>query len=266
MWKNLVNFGSANGLPLPRYVCVMGGFRSGTNYLRFLLEENYHVHVVYDDYGWKHAGVPIRFRRRIGAQFRSPIIGIAKDPFAYLVSLHAYYLKRGSNIDAETEWDAFLRSPFVIYDRFKARYPLYHFRTPVQYWNFINWNLAFLPEATIRSGMLSYEQVLADPEAEVEAVARPLGLRRRQGDFKLPDGYLKRLSDQSGRGDDPKIEANRQFDSSSVHEKRYLEVYSEAQRAFVCSQLDIRLLDRLGYGGPEYRDMLGERPRQVAVG
>jgi hypothetical protein len=251
MWKHLVNFGSARGLPLPRYVCVMGGFRAGTNYLRYLLEENYHVRVVYDDYGWKHAGVPIRFRRRIGAQFRSPVISIAKDPFAYLVSLHTYYLKRGSNIDAETDWDAFLRSPFVIYDRSRNRSPLYHFGTPVQYWNFINWNLAFLPEVTFRSSMLTYEQVVADPEGELAAAARALGLKRRQTPFKLPDGYLKRLSDQSGRGSDSKIE-DRKFDTSVILEKRHLDAYSDAQRAFVCSQLDPRLLDRLGYRGAEY--------------
>lgn len=250
--NHLLNIGRAAGLPLPAYISVMGGFRSGTNYLRYLLEENYHVRVNYDAYGWKHVGLPIRERKRRTVPFRPAVASIAKNPFAYLSSLHKYYNDRGKNIVAESDWDAFLTSPFVIFNRNDRRSPQYHFGNPVQYWNFINWNLAFTPEVTMRAIMVTYDAVLLDPQREVGRVAEALKLRPKAGDFRTPQGYMRRLGDKSYKAEDMVVENQTSPKVSFIAEKQYLEPYSETQRRFIARQADARLRERLGFTGEEY--------------
>lgn len=230
----------------------MGGFRAGTNYLRYLLEVNYRVRVNYDAYGWKHAGVPFRFRRRRATAFRPPILAIAKNPFAYVVSLHRYYNERGSNIIAEKAWDSFLTKPFVISNRSRERSVQYYFANPVQYWNFINWNLTFTPKLTLHSAMISYDALLCDPQGEVSKVAEALNLRRKNQEFRAPDGLMRRLGSR-------KYDPNEMFEedkpSPSVDfylGKHYLEFFSETQRRFVASHADRKLCEKLGFSGPEY--------------
>jgi hypothetical protein len=50
---------SLSALTGRKRIAVIGGFRSGTNYLRFLLENNYRCDVSFHAFGWKHANVPI---------------------------------------------------------------------------------------------------------------------------------------------------------------------------------------------------------------
>jgi hypothetical protein len=251
--KHLLNVGNAVGLPVPRYVTVMGGFRSGTNYLRYLLEENYHCTAGYDAYGWKHAGVPIRPRRRRTAFLRPPVISIAKNPFAHLVSLHKYFVERGRNIHASREWDAFLREPFVIFNQSETHSPQYHFASPAHYWNFVNWNLAFLPAQTVPSFIVTYDDVLREPATQIANAAQALGLRRKSGEFRTPQGYMRRLGDKSYRAEDMVLQDQKPPEETYITEKRYLEPFTDAQRRLVVSQLDPRLLDRLGLAGDEYR-------------
>lgn len=40
-------------------IAMMGGFRSGTNYAKTLLERNYHCRVRNHVFGWKHWFLPI---------------------------------------------------------------------------------------------------------------------------------------------------------------------------------------------------------------
>ena len=99
-----------------RPVAVMGAFRCGTNYLSFLLAENYRCRMVPDAYGWKHMGVPIHSLFH-GRQLNiTPIAVIAKDPFAFLTSLARYRSKVDRNIDAPRDWEEFVVQPIVLFD------------------------------------------------------------------------------------------------------------------------------------------------------
>lgn len=251
-YKPLLNLGHSMGLPLPAYVSVMGGFRSGTNYLRYLLEKNYRVQVNYNAYGWKHAGLPIRKYTRRGTLLRPPVISIAKNPFAYLISLHRYYNERNVNILAETEWDAFLESPFVVLNRNDRRSTQYYFGNPVQYWNFINWNLTFTPKVTVRSVMVTYDAVLLNPQRELARAAQTLGLRARSGDFRTPQGYMRRLSDEAYKTEEMMVGSQTSPKATFITEKQYLDVFSPAQQRFVAGQADPRLCKALGLTGDEY--------------
>lgn len=134
----------------PATVVVVGALRSGTNYLRFLLERNWACSVAFDAFGWKHAGVPIPGSAARLAYPDLPILFTVKEPHAFCRSLHRYHVAHGRNLRAPTEWGRFLREPLVLLDRDPARSPQYRFANPVQYWCFVYWNLAFLPEGRFR--------------------------------------------------------------------------------------------------------------------
>jgi len=92
-------------------ITVVGAFRSGTNYVQYLLERNFNCAPVIDAHGWKHGLIRPPYR---SDALSIPVVAVVKNPFAFLVSLFNYKLDADRNIDAPTEWDAFLMSPISI--------------------------------------------------------------------------------------------------------------------------------------------------------
>ena len=60
--------------------------RTGTNYLRILLESNYNVQILTNIGGWKHGfyNVPQIMKKELDC------IVMCKNPFSWLVSLHSF--------------------------------------------------------------------------------------------------------------------------------------------------------------------------------
>lgn len=101
--------------PSGKRVAVLGAFRSGTNYLRALLDGNFDVTTVYHAYGWKHGFVPVLSAETDIEVARTPGLFVTKDPFAWLVSVHDYHCSVGRNMAGPTDWSAFLREPFTVF-------------------------------------------------------------------------------------------------------------------------------------------------------
>lgn len=232
-----------------RPVAVMGAFRCGTNYLSYLLGENYHCRIVPDAYGWKHTGVPIRTRFH-GRQWNiTPIAVIAKNPFAFVEGLFRYRNAVGRNIIAPELWDAFLAEPIVLFDSHIKKSPQMKFANPVQYWNWIYWNLTSLPEGKYLSAAVSYPELVTDPEAVTAQMAQRFGLRRKAGAFKLPESRLKRGN--SVRPGQIAYETGSAGAAAPLPaegaEPHYMQVYSDSQTAFVRHEADPALLGRFGF-------------------
>ena len=234
-----------------RRIAVVGGFRSGTNYLRFLLEANFACVVRFDRFGWKHAGIPIQQRWRRTRDLRAPVVGVSRDPFAFLRSVHRYHVEVGRNIDASADWAAFLRNSFTVFDGNKTRSPQYRFANPVQYWNFVNWNLATLPELTIRSAHVRYEELAADPERVVMKLASEMGLKRRRAEFEAPIGKLKRTA--GGRHDvSSQVSKTQGFDRTEILQSDPRESYAVEDADYVWSELDKELLRLTGHRSKDF--------------
>lgn len=153
-------------------VAVVGAFRSGTNFLQYLLEQNYRCRVVPNAYGWKHA--PVAITRRRAVRFwdgRVPIVAVMKPPLDFLQSLFRYHREVGRNIAAPKEWGAFLEEPITIFNGRRGRTAELSFANPIDYWNCLYLNLTNLPKAAFRSRLVLYPDLKAEPEAEVAAVA-----------------------------------------------------------------------------------------------
>lgn len=223
----------------------MGAFRSGTNYLRTVLEQNYDCEAVFHAYGWKHGFIPV-----LSAQAAVPVpsvpgLFVSKAPLSFLESLHRYYLQIDRNIVAERDWSEFLRAPITIFVQKRGQGPEYRFPTPVDYWNQLNWNLLSATRLDWNLHHLRYETVLADPERAVAPVADVLDLRRKSEEFILPERKVNRMSDDRSKGKG--YESDAAFDPGFYTQHSFLESYSDADLEFVRARLDSALLADLGY-------------------
>lgn len=235
---------------LPR-VAVMGGLRTGTNYLKFLLESNYVVRAEFNGFGWKHGGVPILPAGGPASYLDMPLCYIVKNPFAFVLSLHRYHRRKREqghaiSLVAAEPWEEFLTSPIVIFDSQLPGSPQLRFANPVQYWNFLYWNLETLDRQRFRVWGVNYEDLVADPHRlrEIERVAP---LVRRHADLVTPGKQLKRLGGGPDAGAAGGYETEDRFDADAYTSAAYLDAFTDAQRAFVRAEADSWLIHRRGY-------------------
>lgn len=227
-------------------VAVMGAFRTGTNYVRFLLEQNFECRILYDAYGWKHGGVPVFTRYSGLAHPAVPVVYVVKHPAAFITSLYDYFRDKNRNMAAPADWEAFLREPLVIFDSKPEESAQMRFANPAQYWNFIYWNLSTLPAQRFRSAGLRYESVLENPQGEIGRVADGLGLRRKSTPFSVPEGKLARMNDKQ-RFEPEKAVTNQSFNAVQYRDNSYLKRYSESDLDVLRAQLDPQLMARFDY-------------------
>ena len=232
-------------------VAVAGALRSGTNYLKYLLEQNYDVTADFNAFGWKHAGVPV-LAGSAGFDYPDmPLTYIVKNPYASVVSLHRYHqrkMQQGHDISlaGEADFDAFLTSPVTVFDSQLDGSPQLRFANPVQYWNFVYWNLETLDRRRFQVVGFNYEDLILQPEAifEVEKISR---LRRLSNDLATPKNQLKRLKSEPMTEATSGYETGEGFDSGYYTDKRYLESFTDAQLAFMQRQVDPWLMQQRGY-------------------
>ena len=244
-------FRSRRGEPELPQVAVVGAMRTGTNYLKYLLEGNYAVRAEFNAFGWKHGGVPILPAGGPASYPDLPLVYIVKNPFAFVLSLHRYHERKREqghaiSLVGADAWDEFLVGPIEIFDSQLAGSPRMRFANPIQYWNFLYWNLETLDRRRFRVLGLNYESLVEDPETirEVESI---VPLVRRHDTIVTPRNHLRRLAGGPADARPEAYETDDGFDPAYYTERRYLESFSDQQRAFVSSQADPWIMERRGY-------------------
>lgn len=232
--------------PSAPVVAVSGALRCGTNYLKFLLENNYGVTASFSPFGWKHAGVPV-FAPDSGLNYPdTALCYIVKNPYAFVVSLHKYSLAPRVSILGGQTFDRFLTEPIVIFDSQLKESPQLRFANPVQYWNHIYWNLETLSRDRFTVHSFNYEELIGDP-GTLGRVEKPFGLKREPGEWKLPRNSLKKLAAKDAKLKRGRYESEDAFDVRYYLDERYLEQLSGDQTAFISRQVDPWLMERRGY-------------------
>jgi hypothetical protein len=227
-------------------IAVTGAFRCGTNYLKFLLELNYWVTADFSKFGWKHAGVPI-LAPGSGLKYPSvPICYVVKNPYAFVVSMHTYYMTTKASIRSHEAFDRFLTEPMIVLDSQLENSPQMRFANPVQYWNYIYWNLETLSFERFRVEGFGYEELIADPSA-IRRVERLLPLKRKSEEIVVPRNALKRLGGESATVEPGRYETEEKFDSSFYLNRKYLKSLSRDHVAFINRQVDPWLMKRRNY-------------------
>lgn len=230
---------------MTKTIAVLGCFRSGTNFTKAVLELNFDCKVVNDVFGWKHGLVPIVSKSLHQAfQFQyDERYFVTKNPYSFLVSLYRYFDEVGLNIRASKGFDQFLRNPIVVFDQSQADSPKMKFRTPVEFWNFMNWHYASLHDIE----HVRYEMLIQNPEAIATKLANKLGLTRKDVPFSVPKKKVKRMNDKTQYQDLNHYQTKEEFDAKSYLNDDYMKQYSQADKAFVFEALDHDLVKDLGY-------------------
>jgi len=225
---------------------MFGAFRSGTNYVRAIMELNYDVSVSNNLGGWKHVPVPALSRQGRWNTGADLILLVAKEPFGWLVSLWKYAAGPGGrHVDAPASWSEFLESPLKVTRGNVEGFPSYRFSSPVDYWNAINWNLLSIPEP--KRLVVRYEDVLRSPAERCAQVAATWTLQRRaRREFVTPPATMRNLVDRP-RSDVREYVTEVPFDPAPYLERSYLDGFSSSQLEMVARALDDDVVAGLEY-------------------
>jgi hypothetical protein len=95
---------ASNGRQISHFQ-IFGERRSGTNYLRVLLKNNLTIEPVFH-YGWKHGFLSVP-----AVSSKALIIGVARDPVDWLISMHATPFAVVEQLK-ELDFNKFIRTPW----------------------------------------------------------------------------------------------------------------------------------------------------------
>jgi len=232
-------------------VPVMGIFRSGTNFARAILENNFHCVASYNHYGWKHGYFP-SLTSDSGVEI-TPLRGIfvTKHPYSHMVSLISYIETNGRNFTVLDPDVPLIQSRIIVCDHpHRARAAEYWFRNLVDFYNSMNWNY-FSTGKDHNGGLVhcDYHGLVSSPENIITDIANQLNLKRRDGAFVMPDKRMKNMPD---RGADERIAGGidayttaQNFKTKSVDDD--IATLGDDAVAFIRDNVDHDLLWKLGY-------------------
>lgn len=221
---------------------VYGAFRSGTNYVKTLMELNYDARVLNGSGGFKHAPIPAVFGEDGWTPPELPSLGVVKNPWSWLPSMWRYVQGNGSrHTECASSWEAFLVSPLVVSHGNRDGFPRFWFRTPVDYWLAMAHSLANGATQVIR-----YEDVLERPRATCDAIASAMAIDRTSTDFLVPATRTRNMADRE-RGQLRDYVSDEQFDSSYYDEQRFMDAYGPEEENAVRALLDDDIARLVGY-------------------
>lgn len=236
---------------LKKHITLIGLFRTGTNYARTLIENNFHARVDYNTLGWKHGPIPT-YTIDSGLEYpETRILLVTRNPLATLVSWHRYIFEKGDNLFSECDCStlsSFLRAPIRYHDKSLKVSPEYLYSSPVDMWCSITWNhLSFCNK---NDGHVSrYEDLCSSPETSCDEIADHFDLERFSSSFIRP---VERVANMNDRTQRTKLaDYLRETSNSSQYlfqsSTSYASHYTDADLDFVASRLHRGLLAQTGY-------------------
>lgn len=234
---------------MPKKICLIGLFRSGTNFTRTLLELNFDVLVSYDTWSWKHGLMPTYTADSKFKYSEEVPLFVVKDPYSTLDSLYVYAKNNGKNLRCNKEsFESFLVNPIYFFnENNKLLSPEYYFSNPVQMWNSVVWNhLSFVEQK--KGEVLRYEDILRSPESSIREVAESMQLKPVENEFFIPENVTQNMGDAKVRSEDRDYITNRKFSKERYFlSKGYLKKYDENSLRFMKDELNKTLLNKLNY-------------------
>ena len=196
----------------PQVVKQYGLQKSGTNYLKHLLEENFHVQVLVNKGGWKHGAY--RLPSLLGRELNCMVS--TKNVLAWLFSMWKYSGKSEKFV------------PFVMRG------------TMVEHWGVMHRNWLHAAEKLTKPKMvfIRYEDVLVHPGNAMGQAAEALDLGpRKTAVFWTPKGELTSTGSQRKKHFDPRF----------YRQEKYRAQYNKKLLAFVRENVDPGVVAALGY-------------------
>jgi len=229
----------------PKRVAILGCFRSGTNFAKTLLEQNFNCEIKNNVFGWKHGYVPI-ISNDSNAECRfhyDEAFFITKNPFSFLFSLFNYHKEVQRNIIAPLDFESFIFNKIVMFDESQDHSPQLRFSSPVELWNNMNWNYY----SSNKFVHVRYEKLIEKPELVCEKLALKMGLVRNSESFFIPDKRVKRINDGEKLLTKNDYMSDEIFNNSNYTSHKYMKLFNQRSIEFVLNKIDDELLKMLGY-------------------
>lgn len=230
------------------YVKQYGAKRSGTNYTRWLLQENFpDVQVLSEVLGWKHGPHPEKIDWSGGDWIDVSHGTAAQAEKRGLLALVTDDLRQAAAI-GELRYVATVKSPYAWWDsyaRFVETKRPDLAMTPeegVDLWNSLHINWYAMSQKSL-SAMIRYEDLLLDLDAALDRLATRLRLRKRDG------GYLNAEVRMARRGDTNwnMGPTTKPFDPSYYTDRKYLVRFDDEMLDLFRKRLSVPLMKVLGY-------------------
>jgi len=227
-----------------------GLHRSGTNFLRVILQENYQVVLLTNTGGWKHGYYELL--QRLGRELDIAIC--VKNPYAWLLSFYNHLQPEKKITFAE-----FLRQPLNL-ERPERQDRALIADGPAQLWVQMYEHWLGIELKDHRRFLFRYEEVLADPRGSIAQLVKELELQRRRpwhyrlrNSLGLASGEPRFFLPSIRLGAVPQnykgkhIKRGEEFNAGQYTRHEYLNSYTPEMLEFVNQQLKPELLHKLGY-------------------
>jgi hypothetical protein len=207
--------------------------RSGTNYTRFLIEENYQAIIIVDKEGWKHGYISPQLPSN-----RKCVL-VCKNPFSWLISAYNYYqTSRNECVSMNVRSvQQFIRSEFALY-HLKI---LLSYKNPIQCWNNMNRHWMSISNTGRKLFIVKHEDLLIDAQSLLDIMANRFSLLKKRKTFKNTSQAFRPAADT------PVRLANKKFKSDYYTHAQYMDKFSENDLEFIKKELDAEVIERLGY-------------------
>lgn len=223
-------------------VKIFGLQRSGTNWLSFLIKENFNnVETLINTGGWKHGHYMVPW----SLQKEAHVATIIKNPYSWLVSVYNYWgPKRKKNIGPDlrgVEFKDFVRNRYLG-EKQRGIPFLIRAKNPVQQWNNMNIHWLSIRLANKRSCFVTYETIMANLSRSMEVIGKTLELEQKNKD-KWVDNKKTFLP-----GDDSKINVSKEtFNKAYYQNESWKSFYTPELIEFINGELDLDLMTQFGY-------------------
>ncbi|NJL70067.1 MAG: sulfotransferase [Candidatus Competibacteraceae bacterium] len=217
-----------------------GAERTGTNYLKLLVERNIENSLVFPSvFGWKHA-VPINHQDWLKRADKGNVVMSvdARTPLPYTAEFLQGVLDKGLIYLVNVK-DPY--ASLASFKRFQSKHPWDEksIRAWCQRWN--RRYAAWLKLAEEKPGVvIRYEDLNENAEAQIAKIADKFGLTRK-AQFEDEKNVVN-------PGSDWRVPvASRKFDPTLYSQRRYLKELDPQQLRWATQMIDWRVMEPLGY-------------------
>lgn len=224
---------------------LLGCFRSGTNFIKTVLENNYYCNVITNIGGWKHDYYSDINMNHYPYDY---YIITMKNPYSSLASWYKYYYNNGNNIKADRRWPEFLHNRFIIFNKFSNLPIEYRFANPIDYWNNKNWHYYSLANLMNNAIFVKYEDLSEGIELICDEIQKKLKLKRKSPNTPLlvPKYKVQNMDDRLYKNISS-YTTSKVFDSNYYTNSEYMRIFSSDEIEFIDRVLDWELIELLDY-------------------
>lgn len=208
---------------------IHGIMRSGTNFLEFLIRNNFGFVPMVNEGAWKHG--------KISSTLDADVVVIYKDIYAWLSSIHSYAITTDFfQITSNISLSDFIRRKFLFVEN-ESRLES---ENPITFFNECHDD--YLKAETKRKKFfISYDKLLSKTEEQLKILAKSLDIP-----FEPSKTLYPLLDIKPHETADMPAQKNFDYNKKSFYEqKQYMKLFTESDKNFVASQLDHSILKQL---------------------